>query len=135
MSLWEQTGNNRRALQGGSSCSLSARGDQGVSPTSDTASESAAEVLTVWDSASVPCSQSQNCTLPKESALTTVPLERREMAHTTHSRLAFSAWWFTMILCTVWPGVREGWGWPGDPRCTAGPVGAVSARGWDGIMG
>lgn len=111
------------------------RGDQGVSPTCDTASESTAEVLTVWDSASVPCSQSQNCTLPKESALTTVPLDRRVMAHTTHSRLAFSTWWFTMTLCTVWPAVGEGWGGLGDPPVHGGAGGCRWSRGmgWGGM--
>lgn len=61
-------------------------------PTSDTASERTAEVLTVWDCSSVPRSQSQNCTLPKESEVTTVPLERKAMLHTMHSRFTFCTW-------------------------------------------
>jgi len=40
----------------------------------------------VWESCSVPRSQSQNCTLPNESELMTVPLDRKAMLHTTHSR-------------------------------------------------
>lgn len=64
-----------------------------MSSTSDTASERTAEVLTVWDSSSVPRSQSQNCTLPNESELTTVPSDRKAMLHTTHSRfLGFDTW-------------------------------------------
>lgn len=57
-----------------------------LSSFSDTASERAAELLTVWESCSVPRSQSQNCTLPNESELMTVPLDRKAMLHTTHSR-------------------------------------------------
>lgn len=50
-------------------------------------------MLTVWDSSSVPRSQSQNCTLPNESELTTVPSDKKAMPHTTHSRfLGFGTW-------------------------------------------
>jgi len=67
-------------------------GDWRGSPTSDTASERTAEVLTVWDSSSVPRSQSQNCTLPKESEVTTAPLERKAMLQMMHSRFTFCTW-------------------------------------------
>lgn len=71
---------------------LGGLGGSGDLLTSDTASERAEEVLTVWDSTSVPRCQSQNCTLPKESEVTIVLLARKTTLQTTHSRCTFCTW-------------------------------------------
>lgn len=55
-----------------------------LSPTSATATESTAALLMGCLESRVPITESQNCTFPAESTLTTVPSERKARPHTRH---------------------------------------------------